>query len=152
MRATGQVQQLRHVQEGPALAQMLEHEAEVIVDPAGSSRGTGRHAAGCRRRASSATCPERIHPLSEVARMAVSVSVGHPWRARLAWGAGIAVVLLGTWMVRWTERGSVKPLDLLLYFYPIYEATYGRIAAGQLPLWNPYQLCGIPWLATLQGG
>ena len=26
------------------------------------------------------------------------------------------------------------------------------MAAGALPLWNPFQLCGIPWLATLQGG
>src|SRR5262249_13093982 len=39
-----------------------------------------------------------------------------------------------------------------LYFYPLYEATYRRIAAGVLPTWNPYQLCGIPWIATLQTG
>jgi hypothetical protein len=24
--------------------------------------------------------------------------------------------------------------------------------SGHLPLWNPYHLCGIPWIGTLQGG
>jgi hypothetical protein len=55
-------------------------------------------------------------------------------------------------MLRLPARGTAQPVDLDVYFYPIYEATYGRLAAGVLPLWNPYQLCGIPWLATLQGG
>lgn len=43
-------------------------------------------------------------------------------------------------------------LDVLAYFYPIYETTYARVARGEVPLWNPYQLCGAPWIATLQGG
>jgi hypothetical protein len=42
--------------------------------------------------------------------------------------------------------------DILLYFYPLYDTASRWIAEGRLPLWNPYQLCGIPWLATLQGG
>ena len=42
--------------------------------------------------------------------------------------------------------------DLFGYFYPAYEGAYARLGAGTLPLWNPYQLCGLPWLATLQTG
>ncbi len=42
--------------------------------------------------------------------------------------------------------------DTLLYYYPQYESAGAALRTGQLPLWNPYQLCGHPWLATLQGG
>lgn len=48
--------------------------------------------------------------------------------------------------------GVLDQVDLRLYYYPMYEAGYARIARGELPLWNPHQLCGIPWLATLQAG
>jgi hypothetical protein len=65
---------------------------------------------------------------------------------------GLGALVLVSWQLRFVDRGTVPPLDLYLYFYPVYEATYRRIAAGIVPLWNPYQLCGIPWLATLQGG
>ena len=43
-------------------------------------------------------------------------------------------------------------VDLRLYFFPLYEATSAWIVGGRLPLWNPYHLTGVPWLATLQGG
>jgi hypothetical protein len=65
-------------------------------------------------------------------------------------GLGLCVVVLGSWLQR--LPASAQPVDLDVYFYPIYEATYRRLAEGILPLWNPYQLCGIPWLGTLQGG
>lgn len=42
--------------------------------------------------------------------------------------------------------------DILHHYYPGYEATYRRIANGELPLWNPHLLCGSPWLASLQLG
>jgi hypothetical protein len=42
--------------------------------------------------------------------------------------------------------------DLLLYYYPVYEQIYARVRAGVLPRWNPWQLCGTPWLAALQSG
>jgi hypothetical protein len=66
--------------------------------------------------------------------------------------AVVGLLVLLSWRFRFIERGVYPPVDLYLYFYPIYEATYARIAHGVLPLWNPYQLCGIPWVATLQGG
>ena len=75
------------------------------------------------------------------------------WRRRTPWGAvGLSLLVIGSWALRFVGAEHTAPLDLFLYFYPVYEATYGRIAGGTLPLWNPYQLCGIPWLATLQGG
>ena len=42
--------------------------------------------------------------------------------------------------------------DTLLYYAPQYAATGAAWREGGLPLWNAYQLCGHPWLATLQGG
>lgn len=71
----------------------------------------------------------------------------------------VAAVALGAlvvvfWGLRLT-RGTAASLgnsDLPMYFLPVYEAGFQRLARGELPLWNPYQLCGIPWLATMQGG
>jgi hypothetical protein len=36
------------------------------------------------------------------------------------------------------------------YFLPLYKYTFERLRMGELPLWNPYQACGVPVLATLQ--
>jgi hypothetical protein len=76
------------------------------------------------------------------------------WSPRARWaGIGLSIVVLASWWTRIPAAGGTPPgNDVELYFLPVYEATYRRIAAGALPLWNPYQLCGVPWLATLQGG
>jgi hypothetical protein len=42
--------------------------------------------------------------------------------------------------------------DLSLYFYPIRSLMVEMVKSGQLPLWNPYIFCGIPFFATLQAG
>jgi len=42
--------------------------------------------------------------------------------------------------------------DLSLYFYPLRHLMVEMVKSGQLPLWNPYIYCGIPFLATLQSG
>lgn len=34
--------------------------------------------------------------------------------------------------------------DLYGYYYPMYNYAFGRIAQGEIPLWNPYALCGVP--------
>jgi len=47
--------------------------------------------------------------------------------------------------------GTAKALDAFEYHYPTYLWSYRALADGELPLWNPYQLTGIPGLATLQG-
>jgi hypothetical protein len=66
--------------------------------------------------------------------------------------AGLTVLLwqFGA-MVPWHPQPTTS-LDLQWYFFGVYEAFFGTLRAGQPMLWNPYQLCGIPWLGTLQGG
>jgi hypothetical protein len=72
-------------------------------------------------------------------------------RATVGYGA-LAAFVVAFWALRFVGTGTVTPLDTFLYFLPVYEATASRLAHGVLPTWNPYQLCGIPWIATLQGG
>ena len=42
--------------------------------------------------------------------------------------------------------------DLREYYYPTYLSAYQQMASGSLPLWNPYQLAGVPRLGAIQGG
>ncbi len=74
------------------------------------------------------------------------------WRPAALVGVLVTAAVLASWRWRFLEHGVHPPVDLYLYFYPQYEAFYGRLARGELALWNPWQLCGIPWVATLQGG
>lgn len=66
----------------------------------------------------------------------------------------LVALIVGFWVFRILLGGSRFPGwgDPLIYYYPHYMATGAMLAQGHLPIWNPYQLCGIPWLATLQGG
>jgi len=48
--------------------------------------------------------------------------------------------------------GSVFPNDFVHYYYPLAERVAGRLAHGELPLWNPFSGCGLPLLATTQVG
>jgi hypothetical protein len=76
-------------------------------------------------------------------------------RADLLALGSVAAAIAVVW-----ERGFLAPartftfasLDLFLYYLPMAEAVYGALAHGRLPLWNPYQLCGMPLLATYQVG
>jgi hypothetical protein len=51
-----------------------------------------------------------------------------------------------------TVRGGLLPTDYYTLMYPRYLYGYGEILAGRIPLWNPYDYCGIPFLATLEVG
>src|SRR5688572_20422301 len=68
------------------------------------------------------------------------------WAGRLrdhatALGAlGLGFLVLASWALRFVGQSKTPPLDLVLYFYPTWAETYRRLAAGVLPLWNPYQL------------
>ena len=42
--------------------------------------------------------------------------------------------------------------DLSRYFYPLRYLMVEMVKSGQLPLWNPYIFCGMPFMATLQVG
>lgn len=53
----------------------------------------------------------------------------------------------------WRLRAFVADTtDLGSYFVPKYQYAADRIAAGQLPQWNPFEFGGIPFLATIQPG
>src|SRR3989339_600551 len=42
--------------------------------------------------------------------------------------------------------------DLSRYFYPLRYLMVEQVRAGTIPLWNPYNFCGYPLIATLQIG
>lgn len=76
------------------------------------------------------------------------------------WPLLAGIVAAGLW---WTlavvERlpsleASVPPgvFDFLAYYRPNAHYAFARLAAGDLPLWNPQQGFGMPFLATLQTG
>jgi hypothetical protein len=76
-------------------------------------------------------------------------------RGRLLAALGLVAVVALWWWLKLVRPGIFilyANSDLLVYYYPLYDAAYAWLAHGVVPLWNPYQLCGIPWLATLQGG
>jgi hypothetical protein len=62
------------------------------------------------------------------------------------------LVVLPFWHFRLVVPADRLGQDAARFFYPVYKWTAAQIAGGTFPLWNPYQLCGIPTLATLQGG
>jgi len=70
---------------------------------------------------------------------------------------GFATVLLGVLaLLFWSERViksatdsmGLGSFDLYTAFLPRAEYVFGTLASGHLPLWNPYQLCGVPLLAV----
>lgn len=69
-------------------------------------------------------------------------------------GLGVAALTALLWgigaLTPWLPSESA--LDLHWYFLATYEAFFGALRAGTPILWNPYQLCGMPWLGTLEGG
>lgn len=67
-------------------------------------------------------------------------------------GIGLVAAVVLFWSLRLLGGDGDKALDAFEYHYPSYLWLYGEIAHGHLPLWNPYQLCGIPTLDTLQVG
>ena len=40
--------------------------------------------------------------------------------------------------------------DFLYYFFPVRNLAAVSLAGGQLPLWNPYTFCGMPFQADIQ--
>lgn len=76
-------------------------------------------------------------------------------RALVVASVSLALVVAAFWVCRVLLSGKSVDLltsDLFLYYLPAYETLYGQLLAGTLPLWNPYQLGGLPGLASLQAG
>jgi len=44
--------------------------------------------------------------------------------------------------------GDPRGGDLLAYYYPMLKYGFAQLRSGQLPLWDPYQSCGTPFLAV----
>ena len=68
---------------------------------------------------------------------------------------GLFVVLIADTVYRLLLPGESQPAvadDLRTYYYPTYLSAYSQLASGSWPLWNPYQLCGLPRLGAIQGG
>ena len=73
--------------------------------------------------------------------------------------AFVALLLIGIvafWMVRavgvWLKTDPAGFGDLMMYYLPGYDYAADRLRAGEFPLWNPYELCGVPFMAMLQYG
>lgn len=74
--------------------------------------------------------------------------------AALAWlgacvGAGVAALWL-RFNAAPGARGGLFPHDLVFYFLPQIDAVGQRLAAGELPFWNPYPCAGLPLAASMQ--
>lgn len=73
------------------------------------------------------------------------------WRHRFAF-AFLAAVALPLFLMP-LLRGEVFTLrDHFDYFQPLRWFTAQELQAGRLPLWNPYNASGEPWLANPQTG
>lgn len=51
-----------------------------------------------------------------------------------------------------TQKGWWDPIlwDAVAYFAPSRKLLHDAVASGRIPLWNPYELCGTPFLANVQ--
>lgn len=80
------------------------------------------------------------HPLSRpfLACLAVMFATAWAWSFRLLPNA--------------SGFGFLTTGDLFLYFYPMLEKGYSHLRSGQLFLWNPNQMGGMPGMATMQAG
>jgi len=67
--------------------------------------------------------------------------------ATLWWAFGTARKLPA--LEAMVPRGT---LDYFTYYRPNAHYAFARLAAGEIPLWNPQQGLGLPFLATLQTG
>ncbi len=48
--------------------------------------------------------------------------------------------------------GTMIGLDSAVFFYPMYSFLGERLAAGDIPGWNPHQFSGVPFAADPQSG
>ncbi len=81
--------------------------------------------------------------------------------SRCVWLAiwlAVSIVIAAAWWhcVIDQELRAKQPFfgtnDLFNWFFPMLDRAYAEMRHGRLFLWNPYQLGGLPGLATLQSG
>ena len=84
-------------------------------------------------------------------------AIRRPW-AGVAGLAVLLIVAIGAWWSRRIEAhvDPAKPplaaFDDYVYYYPTTRFAFAELRAGRLPLWNPHQHAGTPFLATGQHG
>lgn len=87
----------------------------------------------------------------------IYMEVSNPGRPRWTSGTVAAgVLLLILTLLFWNLRIfsgknpaiEVGPVDLYISDTPMTEYGFAALKAGSLPLWNPYQFCGEPFLAV----
>ncbi len=81
------------------------------------------------------------------------------WRWGLGCSFGLLIAALGIWAFHayvLAQARETKNLlmykDLFVLYYPMLDYAFSSLREGRLPLWNPYQLGGLPFLAILQHG
>jgi hypothetical protein len=57
------------------------------------------------------------------------------------------------WKYRILDPGTnptieIGPVDLYIHTIPTFEYGFAALKSGHIPLWNPYQFCGEPFLGT----
>jgi hypothetical protein len=67
------------------------------------------------------------------------------------WSAALILLcalVAGFWALRLVLSAELVETrqDANVYYHPLYLATWGL---GRPPFWNPYQQCGVPWLAPI---
>jgi hypothetical protein len=72
-------------------------------------------------------------------------------------GLGFLLLLAAFWLGAVVANFTAAPTtglsrDLYAFIFPRYVYAASTLAAGRLPLWNPYELCGAPFLAGAQTG
>lgn len=77
------------------------------------------------------------------------------WRPHALAAVCLATAVAAVWwfgvVARWgTWTSTMGAIDLERYFYPKFVVGNAALAAGRVPLWNPDELCGLPFLASAQ--
>jgi hypothetical protein len=78
---------------------------------------------------------------------------------RIATAIGLALGFLAagwwyferTFLAARTAAVDFTNYDLYVYAYPMLQAWFATVRAGDVALWNPYQACGAPLAATENG-
>ena len=69
----------------------------------------------------------------------------------------LAVTAIAFWLLRILPAGKPASFglvnyDLFTYYMPRTHYVASRLQNGNMPLWNPYEMAGLPLIATLQCG
>ncbi len=78
-----------------------------------------------------------------------------PWLRDTLAALGLALAALLFWQLRIiasAEKLTFIGADYFTYVYPMFHHASRSLLEGTIPLWNPYQACGHPFLATVLVG